>query len=160
SVQAQIQSSAYADQNRNGVGEFGYFGELAGREPVRGGEKLARPLLSKDLAKVHNGVVTRGGYHFRIYLPDAEGRPVGEHEERGKVDAARAEKQWCCYAWPVAQGITGNRTFFIDGSGTLRGVTEKNYSGKSEPPAAAALKLETLGSGALWPKVDDPKPPR
>ncbi len=40
SAQAQFQSTARADVNNNGVGEYGSFGELSGSVGVRGGAVL------------------------------------------------------------------------------------------------------------------------
>ena len=46
SAQAQFQSTARADDNNNGVGEYGSFGELSGGVGVRGGNVLKPPVLS------------------------------------------------------------------------------------------------------------------
>ncbi len=60
-----------------------------------------------------------------IYLPDAKS-PAGFTHERsqgsfleGPVSTDLAETTWCAYAWPVARGNSGNRTFFVNQSGDL-----------------------------------------
>ncbi|MHC4849651.1 MAG: hypothetical protein ACYTEG_14515, partial [Planctomycetota bacterium] len=104
SAQAQFQACAKADANSNGTGEYGTFGELSGAVEVRGGAKLNPPVLSTVFRKVDGGVVTRSGYHFKIYLCDAQGNAVGEEKGTKGVDAAKAETTWCAYAWPVEYG--------------------------------------------------------
>jgi hypothetical protein len=140
SAQAQFQATARADVNQNGVGEYGFFGELSGAVAVRGGRKLVPPVLSSVFKKHDKGVVTRAGYHFRIYLCDAEGKPVGEEHGTDGVDAKLAEVTWCAYAWPVEYGVTGKRTFFVNQWGDVLSVDHKGYSGKSAPAAGAAFK--------------------
>jgi hypothetical protein len=86
SAQAQFQACAKADANQNGTGEYGTFGELSGAVEVRGGAKLNPPVLSTIFRKVDGGIVTRSGYHYRIFLCDAQGNAVGE--EKGTVRRA------------------------------------------------------------------------
>ena len=66
SAQAQFQSTARADENNNGVGEYGCFSELSGRSPVREGRILNPPVLSTTFRRVEHGRVERKGYRFRI----------------------------------------------------------------------------------------------
>jgi len=143
SAQAQFQASGMADVNRNGNGEYGTFGELSGTVGVRGGEKLAPPVLGPDFGKVDRGVVTRHGYHFRIYLCDAKGSAIGEEQGTKEVDADKAETTWCCYAWPVEYGGTGKRSFFLNQYGDILEVDHKGYNGKAGPRADAAFNEET-----------------
>lgn len=141
SAQAQFQAVAVADANRNGVGEYGFFGELSGAVGVRGGDrKLEPPVLSKFFQGVKDGTVTRSGYHFRIYLADAKGAGVRESDGVDKVDAEKAETVWCCYAWPVKYGETGTRTFFVSQWGDVLATDYEGYSGAKGPSALAALK--------------------
>ncbi|MHC4958277.1 MAG: DUF2950 family protein [Planctomycetota bacterium] len=140
SAQAQFQATARADANQNGVGEYGFFGELSGAVAVRGGKKLVPPVLSSVFKKHDKGVVTRSGYHFRIYLCDADGKAVGEEQGTDGVDAKLAEVTWCAYAWPVEYGVTGVRTFFVSQWGDVLQVDVKGYSGKNGPAAGAAFK--------------------
>ncbi|MHC4449202.1 MAG: hypothetical protein ACYS0E_03520 [Planctomycetota bacterium] len=121
SAQAQFQACAKADANQNGTGEYGTFGELSGAVEVRGGAKLNPPVLSTIFRKVDGGIVTRSGYHYRIFLCDAQGNAVGEEKGTKGVDAAKAETTWCAYAWPVEYG-------------------KKDYSGTNGPNGDAAFK--------------------
>ena len=47
SAQSQFQTTARADENNNGVGEYGFFGELSGADNVRGGAAYLRWLLDR-----------------------------------------------------------------------------------------------------------------
>src|SRR5690242_11990546 len=85
SSQAQIQSSAAIDTDGDGSGEYGYFAEMAGTVPLRvndgtglptagtaGTDELNPSVLSSAFGNVDaNGYVTRSGYFFQMYLPDA-----------------------------------------------------------------------------------------
>ncbi|MBN2492267.1 MAG: prepilin-type N-terminal cleavage/methylation domain-containing protein, partial [Planctomycetes bacterium] len=78
SAQAQLQAGSKIDVDQDGSGEFGYFAELAGGIEIRGpgGATLAAinpPVLSAAFRTVNSGVVTRSGYVFRLFLPDADG---------------------------------------------------------------------------------------
>jgi len=131
SAQAQLQSSSAIDTDSDGGGEYGYFAELAGtvelREddgdgaPTAGDTFLTPSMLSSALGNVADGVVTRSGYVFQMYLPDEDGAGVAEDDTGGGVgtDPDNAENFWCCYAWPLDNGSTGNRVFFINQDGDI-----------------------------------------
>jgi len=140
SAQAQFQASARADVDADGNGEYGFFGELSGAVEVRGGKKLNPPVLSVAFRAVEKGVVTRSGYHFRIFLCDKDGNAIGEEKGTGDVDAGKAETVWCCYAWPVEYGKTGTRTFFVNQFGDVLAADHKGYSGANGPAADAAFR--------------------
>jgi len=56
---------------------------------------------------------------------------------------------WCCYAWPLAFGTSGMRTFFVNHRGdvlTTRGPA-LNYDQRSSVTPAWSAAL--LGSGTL-----------
>lgn len=145
SAQAQCQACGVIDANRNGAGEYGTFAELAGRDVVRGGTgPIAPPVLSTAFGRVENGVVTRSGYCFRLFLPAKDGSPVAELPNGGAdanaIDAAAAETKWCVYAWPLEAGVTGQRAFFIDHRGDVLGSRNEDgrYSSAAKGPAASA----------------------
>jgi len=140
SAQAQFQATARADANRNGNGEYGFFGELSGAVGVRGGAKMNPPVLSRAFQKVEKGVVTRSGYHYRIFLPGKNGDGLDESADAAQVDAPLAESTWCCYAWPVEYGRTGKRTFFINQMGDILAVDHDGYSGAKGPGPDAAFE--------------------
>jgi hypothetical protein len=141
SAQAQFQAAARADENRNGVGEYGSFAELSGSIGVRDGRLLNPPVLSSAFRKPEKGYVERNGYRFRMFLPQAGGQPVSERDGggfgAGETDAALAETLWCCYAWPVEGD---GPTFFVNQSGDILQSEAGYYKGDREPPAYAAFE--------------------
>lgn len=79
------------DLDGDGVGEFGTFGEMTAAAGLRAGPSgetrrapLSSPVLSPALANVDGqGIVTKSGYAFRIFLPGKEGEPVREGRGHG-----------------------------------------------------------------------------
>jgi len=149
SAQAQFQTTAIADENRNGVGEYGAFGELSAAKPVREDRVMNPPVLSKTFRKVENGRVKRGGYYFKIFLPSANGDGLAEYRDGGflahVLDPNAAETTWCAYAWPVEHGVTGERCFFVNQAGDIYANSDRKYSGESEPPSYAAFDPSGVG---------------
>lgn len=163
SAQAQAQASGAIDVNTNGAGEYGYFAELAGAVGVRDAtnnpsatERITPPVLSGAFGNVANSQVTRSGFIFQMYLPNATATAVPELSSGG-VDsatppsAAQAEVLWCCYAWPSSRGNSGKRAFFVNQSGDV--LATKNiaatqlYNGTTTPPNPnAAFANGTSGS--------------
>ncbi len=90
SCQAQMQFSGKIDLDGDTVGEFSTLLELTGgvglrRSPdaVSKGKKQEPPILSSEFANVDaNGVATRNGYCFRVFLPDSphDRKPGFVHE--------------------------------------------------------------------------------
>jgi prepilin-type N-terminal cleavage/methylation domain-containing protein len=132
SAQAQLQTSQAIDCDSDGAGEFGYFAELAGAVPLRedngtftpqvGTELLDPRILSTSFGFVDNATVSRSGYLFQIYLSDGAGAGVPEAPNGGMgalVDPDGCETFWCCYAWPLDAGSTGNRAFFVNQNGDI-----------------------------------------
>jgi prepilin-type N-terminal cleavage/methylation domain-containing protein len=138
-AQTMIQTQAHIDSDGDGVGEDGYFGELAGTATLRtsaggvpapGVHRLTPAVLSVAFGKVNaNGLVSRAGYYFQLWLP---GTPVGgltpgiaELPTAGGADPANMPDSeacaylWCCYAWPTKAGSSGNRAFFVNQRGDL-----------------------------------------
>ena len=132
SAQSQFQSTARADENNNGVGEYGYFPELSGGDGVRGGAVLNPPVMSTAFRNTvtAEGFVSRSGYYFAIGLPDATGN-AQPYNAIGSVDADIAETTWAAYAWPVNYGNTGNRTFFVNQGGDIVATEDPDYGGLS-----------------------------
>jgi hypothetical protein len=91
---------------------------------------------------------------FQMCLPGITAAGVSENNWGGalgcSIDAARAERYWCCYAWPVTYGSTGKRTFFVNESGHVLAADNLvwHYSGSLAPPAVAAA-FEASTSGTL-----------
>jgi prepilin-type N-terminal cleavage/methylation domain-containing protein len=140
SAQSQFQTTSRADENNNGVGEYGTFGEMSGSIGVRGNAVLNPPVLSTAFRTVNaNGEVSRSGYLFAMYLPDATGDGLAEVAGGGadaSIDPDLAETTWCAYAWPTNFGNTGNRSFFVNQGGDIVATEDLNYSGPGTGPAS------------------------
>jgi len=87
-AQQQLQAACAIDTNADGGGEYGFFGELAGEDPLRvfddtvmgpalgtvGADELDPPFLATAFGDVQadaatEGVIERQGYYFKIFLP-------------------------------------------------------------------------------------------
>jgi len=135
SAQAQFQATGRADENFNGIGEYGYLAELSGAIGVRGGAVLRPAVLSTAFRNADvNGVVTRSGYLYILALPDATGDGMLP-TAMNLVDPDLAETTWTAYAWPTNYGSTGNRVFFVNQGGDIIATEDPTYSG---PDAAGA----------------------
>ncbi|MBK8978860.1 MAG: prepilin-type N-terminal cleavage/methylation domain-containing protein [Planctomycetes bacterium] len=159
SAQGQCQASGAIDQDDDGAGEFGYFGELAGVRTIRanGGlavdERISPPVLSAAFGRVENGVVLRSGYVFQMFLPGPGiGAPFVAEQPHGgaaggDVDAGQAEILWCCYAWPMTYGTSGRRCFFVNNGGDV--LTSRNtqtrYGGLGAAPMPTAAFVRAGG---------------
>ena len=151
SAQAQFQQSAKADIDNDGTGEYGGFVEMSGGGVGRMTAVLSPPVLSGAFRVLNAaGEVSRSGYFFRVFLPAAGGVGSGEPTTgftAASVNADLVETTWCCYAWPVNYGQSGNRSFFTNQGGDVI-ATEKNaYSGTAAGPASdAAFKPADAGT--------------
>ena len=184
SAQAQVQSSGAIDTDSDGGGEYGYFAELAGTVPMRidggggvaaaglaGTDELQPAVLSSAFGAVDaNGLVTRSGYIFQMWLPGAGVPAVGIPEQAGggagvMPDGNNAEVLWSCYAWPISVQQTGNRAFFINQEGDLVQTANRAaapYSGVVAGPAFDAVysaaqpgdMAAPMGLGVNAPTVD------
>jgi prepilin-type N-terminal cleavage/methylation domain-containing protein len=137
SAQAQFQTSAHADSDNDGTGEFGVFGELSAGTQVRStGNTITPSVLSGAFKAVDgDGEVSRSGYLFQMYLPGAAGAGVPEEADGGitaGVDNDLAETTWCCYAWPANYNNSGNRTFFVNQSGDVTATDAASYTGGTD----------------------------
>jgi len=141
SAQAQLQSSAAIDTDADGAGEYGYFGELSGVDPLRratgvpavpgagtvGTDELVPAILSSAFGNVAASVVQRQGYNFQMWLPNitAGGLVPGIAEAATGGSSAtfpnpnNGELLYCVYAWPADYNKTGNRCFFTNQEGDL-----------------------------------------
>jgi len=149
SAQAQLASSAAIDTDGDGVGDYGYFGELAGSAPLRiwdpvadapaldgNGRTLDPPILPADfqntvLDAAGEAQVERAGFIFKMFLPDITvanniaGVPETGSNGVGGATAGKfpapdnCELFWGCYAWPDQARTTGRRVFFINQEGRL-----------------------------------------
>ena len=170
SCQAQLQASGRIDCDYDGYGEYGTFLEMTGSVGVRKHLVEGRPngcdfavrgglvspaIMSASLANVDSqGIVTKAGYCYRIYLPDTASPSGFVHETgpaasaglaggTGMVAVDLGETTWCVYAWPVARGKSGNRVFFINqAADVLQSSNEvAQWSGpEGAPPGNSAFR--------------------
>lgn len=181
SSQSEVKTSGMIDGDGDGVGEYAYFGELAGTHFVRtfvGGAqvisatvKLLPPVASGAFGNVMNGRVTRSGYLFKIILPGPTGlavpeAPTGGGDASALPDPDNSEVVWCAYAWPVSIEGTGTRVFFVNEQGDILQTnnTLHKYQGATEPPPHAAfapgdamngIKFATCASTSLKKGMDE-----
>lgn len=144
SAQSQLQASGAMDVDGDGSGEYGFFAELAGAKPMRSApgktaSRVESRLLPTAFAHVVGGRARVGGYVFQMFLPDKDGRWLGEAADGGSagvpVDAAKASTSWLCYAWPVEYGRTGKRAFLMGQGGDVLATNQQSqvYSGDVGP---------------------------
>jgi len=161
-AQSQIQAQSAIDIDQDGVGEFGFFAEMAGSVDLRGapaGTVLNPPCLSGALGIVDaNGFVNKAGYYFQMYIAGAAVAPVAENAgggDPGALAAAapgvvdNAETFWSCYAWPVSRGNSGNRVFMTNQSGDIlqssNQIAAQQYTGIAAGPAPLAAYFNVNG---------------
>ncbi|MFH1998805.1 MAG: prepilin-type N-terminal cleavage/methylation domain-containing protein [Planctomycetota bacterium] len=165
-AQAQIQAQGAIDVDQDGIGEYGYFAEMAGSVNLRAAAaapavSLTPPVLSGALGLVDaNGFVNKAGYYFLMYIADGtasggQGEPEAANGGDGGAALAtwagqangqdNAENFWACYAWPVSQGNSGNRAFMANQSGDLLQTSNQvvNYTSTTSVPAALAAYVNT-----------------
>jgi prepilin-type N-terminal cleavage/methylation domain-containing protein len=167
-AQQTFQTKRYVDQDLDGTGEYGFLQELtgvAGNVRNDGGTEAGGPIIGEILAQALgtldvNGIASKGGYLFHMYLPTddtvAGGDAVAEPQVLPAGVAANSDAQearWCCYAWPVNRGNTGDRAFVINHQGNVYETDNKVqlYSSAAVAPTAnAAFVPGTLNvNGAL-----------
>jgi prepilin-type N-terminal cleavage/methylation domain-containing protein len=156
SAQAQFQTRGLADEDFDGLGEYGTFGEMSGLVGVRAGRLLQPSVLSTAFRAVDvNGQISRSGYLYRLYLPDPAGDGLPEVAGGGApagVDADLAESIWCVYAWPTDYGQSGVRTFFVNHAGEILAADSNAYTGPGGPPQPGAALL----AGGLATSITGP----
>jgi prepilin-type N-terminal cleavage/methylation domain-containing protein len=167
SSQAQFQTIGAMDDDQDGAGEYGGWGELSGLTDLNtraGGNGLAAPLNPPILATTFQtvdalGRVDKSGYLFRLYLPDAGGLPLPElgGVANAAWDADNCEFLWGCFAYPKEVGTTGNRAFFVNQRGEIiqTRMDVVQYSQNADPAGDEALSgpsmADPLGIGAVAP---------
>jgi len=155
SAQAQAQAASAIDVDVDGAGEYGYFAELAGTVNVRGGiAPIVPPTMSGAFGIVAGSRVSRSGYFFQMFLPDAAGAGVAEAATGGNAslvaaDANMCEVIWASYSWPINRTTSGNRAFFVNQAGDVLQCQNDTvqYSGTATVPAfdAAFVVAGSLG---------------
>jgi prepilin-type N-terminal cleavage/methylation domain-containing protein len=154
-AQAAFRSTSCVDTDGDGAGEHGYLAELAGQVPMRvclagvpaaGGPNayLMPTILPPGMGLVQGGLVSRAGYYFQMWLPDANYGGVPEMPNGGCTAAPfpnpkTSEVAWACYAWPMEAGGTGNRAFFINQEGDLLSCVNHQVPRYSGDPAVGGV---------------------
>ena len=114
SAQATFQSSANTDADTDGTGEYASLAQLSQQTP---------PYIDEIL-----GGGQKAGYSFQTTTTGTTNTD---------------EIQWWAVAYPLAYGQSGNRDFFIDESGVLRGADNgggpaaNRAAGQAYPPVGS-----------------------
>ena len=158
--QAQFQAAAIVDQDRDGVGEFGFFTELSGELGYRlqtgtSAGPVSPPFIWPGFgqsAASNQGVGSKNAYFFRMFLPRAEGQSAmaepGTPPGGNPVHADAQELRFIALAWPQVVGQTGNRAFAVSQGGEVFHTVNlgvQNYSGTENMPDAGAALVDPLG---------------
>jgi hypothetical protein len=155
SAQSQVQSQGAIDVDLDGLGEHGWFAEMAGTIAMRAAAAavpviLNPPVMSGALGIVNaQGHVNKSGYLFAMYLPDINALPLAEAAGGGTPGgegADFAENTWICYAWPAAVTNTGNRAFVVNQTGD---VLQTNNQIQGYTGTAGAAAIVPAGAAAL-----------
>jgi prepilin-type N-terminal cleavage/methylation domain-containing protein len=116
SAQHTFQSCVGSDFDTDGIGEFGNLNMLSNAVPSYIDDNL--------------GTGQKSGYFFQI---TTSGTPNSD------------EIFWDATAFPQAKGRSGNRTFYIDESGVLRGSDLGGPMGAPGTPATRAMAAPSVG---------------
>jgi hypothetical protein len=115
-AEVQFQAANYQDRDKDGIGDFGFFGEMAGG-PIPGRtDNLTLSLLPpawNALSPVING------YQYAIYIPDGKGGAMSAADDHPIIDALateRPEADFVAYCWPV-KAPKGSHLFAITAKG-------------------------------------------
>jgi prepilin-type N-terminal cleavage/methylation domain-containing protein len=162
SAETNFAKSASVDQDNDGTGEHGIFGELTGDRPLRGPRpKLKVTDLSAALAPVDTKEYSsKSGYYFQIWLPgavtDTGGATAAETVLAGDA-VQQQENRWVCYAWPSTYRSSGIRAFVCDQSAEVYASSNTDTDNKGyfygdtstqQPTYTTAMSTDgvTLGS--------------
>lgn len=149
---SQFQAQCIVDQDRDGIGEYGFLQEVSGVVKGRSGKQVSssEPWLLKNFSNgiENSGIVQKDGYYYLLYLPGKNGSgreifPLKKETDSSIID--QQENYWICYAWPVDYGYTGIRAYCIDIGAEVHGTSNrnKNYHGLEKiPKATSAMEKE------------------
>lgn len=154
SAQSQFETQAVVDTDGDGIGEYGWFTEMAGTAIPRGGVAvLIPPVLSSALGTLGvNAEINRSGFFFQMFLPDVNGAGLTETAGFANPDPNVCETAWICYAWPADRQTTGNRAFVVNQTGDVLQTNNQTapHDGAITPPAYnAALDPAVLGGNDM-----------
>ncbi|MHC4469866.1 MAG: hypothetical protein ACYTDY_04530 [Planctomycetota bacterium] len=153
-AQAHLKATGLVDEDRDGAGEYGTFGEMSGAAPVRGTkDPVNPPVLSAVFRSVgEDGAVRRSGYAFHLFLPGRGGTP----SRAGPFDADLAEVAWFCVALPEEPGVTGMKRFIVtqDGGVHETGVTDDTLKPETAASFDAKAGYVANPDAADWRQTD------
>jgi len=150
--QEQFRSAAVVDQDQDGLGEYGFLTELAGKSMCRGSEisVATSPYIPGIWGQTNGfGVVVRSGYCYKLFLPNGRGGALEETYDPPNPSSETADAQeqaYLVYAWPMSQK-TGSRTFLLDQNGQIWQRDGFKRFGQSNPPAWDEALASPDGSG-------------
>ena len=143
----------YVDANGDGKGEPLLLGEILGAVPVRNTDREFegnRDLLARFDSRIAIGRARYAGYLFQVWLRGKNGDWVTD----GSAVEPAADREWCCYAWPVHRGQSGRLAYFVDNSGEILASPNlrRMYEGHELTPEPDAARGERTviegGAGA------------
>ena len=161
SAEGHFAEALWVDTDRDGRGEFGFLGELAGSARLRldglgrlGAALLPEPLLPLSFALVRDKTADHGAYLVQVFLPGADGSWAAEADDGGgagvMIACDAAEEHFRAYAWPAA-GSHARRAFYIDETGAVRAFAtgDRRFEGHDRPLPAGAIDDTALAWTAV-----------
>lgn len=149
-AQETFREQVRVDRDGDGVGEAGFYFELAGFPSLRPTPDQMQPtLITKGLRPGPPEFVVGAGYRFRLLLPGAEGGWVSSPDK--PVDTDAAESRFVVLAWPDAPLAGEDRLFCVsaDGRRFVAHDSEGRWVGHREPPLPAGLDSGSA-EGPAW----------
>ena len=122
-AEATFQASTTTDTDTDGTGEFASLAQLSSALPAFIDDSL--------------GSGQKSGYSFTVTTTGVTNTD---------------EIMWNATAFPIGKGQSGNRTFYIDESGVLRGSDVGGATGASGTPATRATASPS--SGGNYPSIN------
>lgn len=160
SAQEQYQQCCVVDMDQDGMGEYGWLGELAGTEKCRGSRQTMNvsPFVAVALGKKDaKGRSTHLGLVFQMALPAPDNRwefepaklPAKGYPAKpaGYPYADLRETRWLCYAWPAESSLDQRKTYYVSQTGNVW-VTDAKvtpYRGAKGPRVSAAFPKDRNG---------------
>ncbi len=136
-AQSEFCARAWVDLDSDGVGEAGFFAELAGALAPRGagtGAAAIKGLLPAAFADGPGSSVVHGEYRFRLALPATGG---GYTQGPGRdADPDASERGFHVHAWPENPRNRDVRVFLFDGNGRcwVHHDEGRRWRGRANPP--------------------------
>ncbi len=117
-AEVQFQAGNYQDRDKDGIGDFGFFGEMAGG-PIPGRtDNVTLSLLPATWNAVSPVI---NDYQFSVYIPDGKGGAMSGADDHPITDALKTERpeaDFVAYAWPL-KGTKNSHLFAITTRGTV-----------------------------------------